>query len=124
MRAKDKQMRYSVWYLLPVVLAASVLAPQARAQDTVPRFATVEPANGKVGDLLMVTGENIGKDLIAEVYLTDGKNDIKVAVTEQSATQIKFKIPTAKIGRYRLMVLTKGKEPKLIEQPVRVEVEE
>jgi len=26
--------------------------------------------------------------------------------------------------RYRLMILTRGKEPKLIEQPVRVEVEE
>jgi hypothetical protein len=31
----------------------------------------------------------------------------------------------AKVGvRYRLMILTKGKEPKLIEQPVRIEVEE
>jgi hypothetical protein len=31
----------------------------------------------------------------------------------------------AKVGeRYRLMILTKGKEPKLIEQPVRVEVVE
>jgi hypothetical protein len=39
---------------------------------------------------------------------------------------MKTKIPpTAKVGeRYKLMILTKGKEPKLIEQPVRFEVEE
>jgi hypothetical protein len=39
---------------------------------------------------------------------------------------LKVKIPaTAKVGvRYKLMILTRGKDPKLIEQPVRIEVEE
>jgi hypothetical protein len=35
-----------------------------------------------------------------------------------------MKVPTAaKPGRLALMVLTKGKEPKLIEQPVKVTIE-
>ena len=117
-------MRYSLFTLL-AVLVLFVAAPQfAWAQDSIPRFSTVEPTAAKVGDLLTVTGENIGKDLVAEVYLTDGKNDFKVVVTDQSSTEIKFKVPKVAPARYKLMVLTKGKEPKLIEQPVKVEVEE
>ena len=117
-------MRYSL-YMLFAVLAISVAAPQIGwAQDSIPRFATVEPLNAKVGDVLTVTGENIGKDMVAEVYLTDGKNDFKVVVTSQTATEIKLKVPKVVPARYKLMVLTKGKEPKLIEQPVKVEIEE
>ena len=82
--------------------------------------------SGKVGTDIVVTGENLGKALVAELYLTDGKNDIKLVLSEQTDTTLKTKIPaSAKVGeRYKLMILTKGKEPKLIEQPVRFEVEE
>jgi len=45
-------------------------------------------------------------------------------VTEQTATSLKFKIPAgAKTGRFSLMILTGGKDPKYIEQPVKVTVE-
>ena len=56
-------------------------------------MTTVEPGNGKVGDELVVTGENLAKPGVAKLYLTDGKNDTEVTVTEQAATTIKFKIP-------------------------------
>jgi len=117
-------MRYSELTLILLLLVA-VAAPPLFAQDSVPRCSTVEPMSGKVGTDIVVTGENLGKDVVAKLYLTDGKNDIEMAVTEQAATTIKTKIPgTAKVGeRYKLMILTKGKEPKLIEQPVRFEVE-
>jgi hypothetical protein len=102
-----------LWAATPVLLA----------QDTVPRFTTVEPMEGKAGDMITANGENVGKTTVAELYLTDGKNDVKVTMSEQTDTVVKFAIPkTVKPGRYRLMVLTRGKEPKLIEQPVRVEV--
>jgi hypothetical protein len=63
---------------------------------------------------------------VDKVYFTDGQNDIVVPTSDQTDTSLKVTIPPkAKVGvRYRLMILTKGKEPKLIEQPVRVEVEE
>lgn len=94
------------------------------AQQAMPRMTTVEPGNGKVGDVLVITGENLDKAQVSEIYLTDGKNDLKVDVTEQSATLVKFKVPAkAKPGRFSLMLLTTGKEPKLIEQPVRVTIE-
>jgi hypothetical protein len=89
-----------------------------------PRMTTAEPANGKVGDVITVSGENLQKAQVAKVYLTDGKADIQVEVTDQADTAIKFKIPAkATAGRFALMLLTTGKEPKLIEQPVKVTVE-
>ena len=70
-----------------------VLASLAVGQEAMPRMTTVEPGNGKVGDELVVTGENLAKPGVAKLYLTDGKNDTEVTVTEQAATTIKFKIP-------------------------------
>jgi len=117
-------MRYSILLLIPVLLAVSA-APPLSAQEAIPRCTTVEPMSGKVGTEIVVTGENLGKEIVAKLYLTDGKNDIEMAMSEQAATTIKTKIPaSAKVGeRYKLMILTRGKEPKLIEQPVRFEVE-
>jgi hypothetical protein len=84
----------------------------------------VEPGNGKAGDLLTVTGENLDKANVAKLYLTDGTHDIEVPMEEQVATSIKFKIPAKAKGRLALMVLTRGKDPKLIEQPVKVMIDE
>lgn len=104
-------------------LAAAVL-PVLWAQTPMPRMISVEPTSGKVGDILTVTGENLEKTHVAEVFLTDGKNDLKVPVTEQAATTLKFRIPpNVKPGKWALMILTAGKDPKYIEQPVKVTVE-
>ncbi len=117
-------MRFSSFMLFSLMLVALTALPLL-AQDAIPRCTTVEPMSGKVGIEIVVTGENLGKGLVAKLYLTDGKNDIEVAITEQTDKTLKTKIPpTAKVGeRYRLMILTRGKEPKMIEQPVRFEVE-
>ena len=65
------------------------------------------------------------KTHVSKVYLTDGKNDVLLDLTDQTATSIKFKIPAkATAGRFALMLLTTGKEPKLIEQPVKLTVDE
>ncbi len=106
------------------VIALIALASLVFAQEAMPRMTSVEPGNGKAGDELTVTGENLTKATVAKVYLTDGKNDTEVQVSDQNATTIKFKIPAgAKTGRFSLMILTAGKEPKYIEQPVRVTIE-
>ena len=111
-------MRWSVIALL------TAIASLALSQEAMPRMTTVEPPNGKVGDVLTVAGENLTKPGVAKVYLTDGKNDTEVQVTEQAATSIKFKIPaSAKPGRFSIMILTGGKDPKYIEQPVKITVE-
>jgi len=105
-----------------LLLGAAMLA---FAQQPMPRMTSVDPLNGKVGDIIAVTGENLQKDAVAKVFLTDGKNDIPVEVSEQTATTIKFKIPVkAAPGRLTVMVLTTGKDAKYIEQPVKVTIDE
>jgi hypothetical protein len=104
------------------LLIAACIAVNAQQM---PRMTSVEPQAGKVGDVVAVTGENLTKELVDKVFLTDGKNDTAVEVTEQTATAIKFKIPEkAKPGRLALMILTAGKDAKYIEQPVKINIEQ
>jgi nitrous oxidase accessory protein NosD len=108
-------------FVVSLLLAASFAAS---AQQAMPRMTSVEPQNGKAGDVVVVSGENLEKATVSKVYLTDGKNDLEVSITEQSGSAIKFKIPAKATGRLALMVLTSGKEAKLIEQPVKVQVDQ
>jgi hypothetical protein len=108
---------------LRLLIFVVTLAPWVLAQES-PRMKGIEPGNGKVGDELTISGENLDSKFVKKVYLTDGKNDIEVEVTQQTADTIKLKIPAkAKPGRYSLMVLTAEKVPKYIEQPVKCTVE-
>jgi hypothetical protein len=106
------------------LLAGASLA--AWAQQPMPRMISVDPMNGKAGDVIVVTGENLAKNAVAKVYLTDGKIDLVCEVLEQTDTAIKFKIPAkaAQGQRLTIMVLTTGKDAKLIEQPVKVSIDE
>ena len=107
-----------------LVLTAAVFfaVPQSLRADGA-RFNSVDPASGKAGDTIGANGEGIGKGNVAELYLTDGSLDIKVAIVEHTETLIKFTIPAkVKPGRYSLMIKTTGASPKLLEQPVKVEV--
>lgn len=99
-------------------LVASLMAVE------IPRMTAVDPDEAKPGDVVTVSGENLEKANVQEVYLTDGKSDIKVEVVEQSSNTIKIKIPE-KInpGRYALMILTGGDQPAYIEQPVKVNIQ-
>ncbi|MFB3828070.1 MAG: IPT/TIG domain-containing protein [Bryobacteraceae bacterium] len=109
-------------FVVTLILAACFAV---YGQQAMPRMTTVEPGNGKAGDILTVAGENLQKEQVAKLFLTDGKVDVQVEITEQAAAAIKFRVPAkAKAGRFALMLLTTGKEPKLIEQPVKVTVEQ
>jgi hypothetical protein len=106
-----------------LVVVAACLAGYAQ-QAVSPSIDTVDPPNGKVGTVITATGQNLQKAAVAKLYLTDGKNDIQVDVTEQTSTSIKFKIPDKATGRMSLMILTADKEPKLMELPVKVAVDD
>jgi hypothetical protein len=111
-------MKQSLICILLVLVCGALLAQQA-----LPRMTSAEPSAGKAGDVIAVAGENLTKAQVAKVYLTDGKNDIEVQVTEQTATELKFKIPAKAKGRLAIMIETSGKDAKQIEQPVKVTVE-
>jgi hypothetical protein len=89
-----------------------------------PMMRTVDPYSAKIGAEVLVSGENLGNNLVAEVYVgVDGKNT-KVDVISQTDKELKFKVPKVKAGPYRVLVLTKGAEPTIIEEPVRLVIEE
>jgi len=114
---------YRCWAVL-AVLAASICL-QAQTGPPLPMMRVVEPGNGKVGDLITVTGENLDKGSVAKLILNDGTTDFPTPIAEQDATTLKFKIPAnLKPGRFSLILLTRGKDPKEIEQPVKLTVDE
>jgi hypothetical protein len=86
------------------------------------RITAVEPNSAKTGDTVNAKGEGIAKADVDTIYLTDGSNDFKCEVVEQTATGIKFKVPDGvKPGRWSLMVHTT--KDQLIEQPVKLTVQ-
>jgi hypothetical protein len=117
-KGTDLQMRMSLKIALGLALCLVAYAWQG-----MPRMFSVDPMSGKVGDVITVTGENLGKDQVAKVFLTDGKNDFPVEVTEQTATTMKIKVPEKVSGKLALEIQPVGKELRLIEQPVKFTVE-
>lgn len=106
-----------------LLLALAVTAP-LHAQATVPLLAAVDPDSGTYNDVLSVIDDNLDQTRVAALYLTDGKNDIRLLITDQAATSMKFQIPAGiATGRVALMVLTKGKDAKYVEEPVKVRIE-
>jgi hypothetical protein len=105
--------------LLVLLLAAADLKPQA-----MPMMRSVDPYTVKVGAEVLAAGENLGSNTVAEVYIgVNGKNT-KVEVISQTEKEVKFKVPKVGAGSYRVLVLTKGAEPVIIEEPVKLVVEE
>jgi hypothetical protein len=87
-----------------------------------PKCTSVEPDTAKTGDAISAKCENVNKASFSDFYLTDGKDDTKVAIASQTETEIKFTVPKIKAGRYHLAFLTPNKAS-MIEQPVVLTVE-
>jgi IPT/TIG domain len=92
--------------LATAVLFAALIppAPPAFAQSTTPHITAVDPASGKVGDTVTLTGTNLGKGTVVAVYLSDDKSDYKATLVEQAAEKLVFKVPQVKAGGYNLSV--------------------
>ena len=110
---------FSFALLLTAVLAASAGETGIKRDPRpTPMMSSVEPSSGRIGDVMKVSGVNLDASLVRELYMTAGGLDVKVEITEQTATVIRFKIPAeAKPGRYCLTVLTTEEPPRLLEQP-------
>jgi hypothetical protein len=106
------------WLVVTLLCVAVALY----ALQALPRCTSVDPDTAKAGDVVSVKGENLSKKDSADVYLTDGSKDTKAAISEQSATEIKFKVPQVKPGRYHVSILTANKSS-IIEQPVVLTIE-
>lgn len=106
------------------VLLLVAACPVVFAQEAMPRMSSVDPMSAKVGDVVAITGENLGKDVVVKVLLTNDKGDLACEIVEQTAEGMKIKIPAKATGRMAFVIRTGGKEPKEIVQPVKVTIED
>jgi len=79
------------------------LAPRVGGQNS-PKITAVAPATGKVNDSVTLTGENLGKDSVSAVFLSDDKDDFKATLIEQAAGKIILKVPEVKSGGYNISI--------------------
>jgi hypothetical protein len=86
-----------------VALLLLCLAPRAGGQNS-PKVTGVAPAMGKVNDSVTITGENLGKDSVSAVFLSDDKDDYKATLVEQGSAKIVLKVPEVKSGGYNISI--------------------
>ena len=103
-----------------LLLAASLVV---FGQGTAPRMTSVTPETGKADAVYTISGENLDKNSVKEVFLTLGSDEFKVAIVSQKADTIEVKVPVdLKPGRYGLMILN-ADCTMYIEQPVKLTIE-
>ncbi len=102
------------------LLAAVLLAPLILAQST-PQLTGVDPSSGKVNDTVTLSGQNLGKEFVSSVFLSDEKSDYKAAIVEQKADTIVVKVPDVKPGGYNVSLQVGDK---IFIKPVRFTVQE
>src|SRR5487761_406753 len=88
------------WMFLAGVILFSSLAIAQNA----PQVTGVDPASGKVNDTVTVSGNNLGKESVSSVYLSDDKSDYKASIEDQSDDKITMKVPQVKPGDYNISV--------------------
>jgi hypothetical protein len=90
------------------------------AQST-PKITKVDPPSGRVNDSLTVSGEALGKDSVAAVFLSDDKTDYKAMILSQAADKIVMKVPQVKPGGYNVSIQV---GTGILIEPVRFTVQE
>ena len=95
------------------------LAPRAGGQNS-PKVTAVAPNAGKVNDSVTLTGENLDKDSVSAVFLSDDKDDFKATLVEQGSAKIILKVPQVKSGGYNISI---QEGDKILILPVRFTVQ-
>lgn len=110
------------WLTALLPASALLLASGALWAQNYPRCTAVDPDTAKTGDTVNITCENVNKTTVSDLYLTDGKDDTKIAIKEHIEDKIKFQVPNLKPGRYHIAFLTANKAS-MVEQPVVLTIE-
>jgi hypothetical protein len=104
--------------MLSFLASTLLLATQISAQN-VPHVSGVDPAEGKVNDSVTVSGENLGKESVSAVFLSDDKSDYKGTIIDQAADKITMKVPQVNAGAYNVSIQVGDK---ILILPVRFKV--
>lgn len=100
----ESDRRRKLWRIAFVVaMLLLAVAPRIPAQNS-PKVNMVDPLTGKVNDSVTLTGQNLGKDSVSGVFLSDDKDDFKAALVEQDSAKIVLKVPQVKSGGYNISI--------------------
>jgi len=78
----------------------------------------VIPGEARSGDIVTVTGYALDDKHVKELYLTNGDNDFRAEILEQSNVALRFKVPPkVPAGVMRLAIVVAGRDD-VLEQPV------
>ena len=100
-----KRFGHAKWVL---ALLALFLVPLLLAQNPA-KVTALDPTSGKVNDTVTLTGENLDKDNVVAVFLSDDKDDFKATMVEQAADKIVMKVPQTKAGGYNVSIQVKDR---------------
>lgn len=103
-----------------LVLASALLATAAWAQGS-PRVTGVDPTTVKVGANITVKGENLTKENVAGVFVSNSSDDFPATIVEQMGSKIVVKVPKVKAGDYNISIQVKAD---ILIQPIRLTVQE
>lgn len=113
-RPGSNRIRGIFSFLVVAALLATLLHAQGNAKVT-----GVDPATGKVDDTVTVTGENLGKESVSAVFLSDDTTDFKATLVEQAADKIVIKVPQVKPGNYNISIQVKDR---ILIAPVKIKI--
>jgi len=86
-----------------VAMLVLSVVPRVPAQNS-PKVNMVDPLSGKVNDNVTLTGQNLGKESVVGVFLSDDKDDFKATLVEQDSAKIVLKVPQVKSGGYNISI--------------------
>lgn len=98
----SRRRKFSRVAFVIAMLVLSV-APRIPAQNA-PKVNMVDPLTGKVDDNVTLTGQNLGKDSVSGVFLSDDKDDFKATLVQQDSAKIVLKVPQVKSGGYNISI--------------------
>ena len=98
-----------MWVIALLLISALLLPGPLSAFQGFPKCSAVDPDTAKAGDTVSITCQNADKANVSDLYLTDGTDDTKVAVTDHTEDKIKFQVPKIKAGRYHIAFLNANK---------------
>jgi hypothetical protein len=113
-------LRPASYWKWSVALLMLFLVPLLFAQNAA-KVTAVDPTSGKVNDSVTVTGENLGKDSVVGVFLSDAQDDFKATLVDQASNKILMKVPQVKAGSYNVSIQVKDR---ILILPVRFQVTE
>src|SRR5579862_5634956 len=105
-QAKTSRWLFLHWHTCKrlTLIAVTFFFAQLVFAQARPHVTAVDPVAGKAADNMTLMGENLGKDGVSAVYLSDDTTDHEAMIVEQAADKIVAKVPKIKSGNYNVSI--------------------